>query len=481
MYFVFALALGLLASAISIPLAISIGRPYAALKADMLNFSVAGFAIPWWAIALQLLVGCLLPVLAAAWPIARACRLRVSVALRDAGIAAEHGAYLRRRIALPDVSRPLLLSLGNAFRRRQRTLLTLLALAAGGAVFIGADNLRGAVRRSVDLMFSSQRYDVVLRLAEAQPAPIIEANAARVAGVERAQAFATDSATLVHADGNPGNAFTLVGVPPDSTMLSVNVAQGRWLDVRDRNVLVVSERLLRDEPGMVPDTDAMLTIGGKTTTWHIVGVDRTVVQDIAYTPFAALTALHGDDRASMLAVATKSGNAALDVILRLRTELERNDMRVAGSQLLSETRRAVEDHLLMVVEFLGAMAWVMIAVGGMGLASTMSLAVLERTREIGVLRAIGTRHGAIMRMIQAEGLVIVVLAWLVSLPLSAPMSAGLAVAFGKVMFAVPVQALPNAGAVCTWLVLGLGVSLLACTWPGLRAMRIPTAAALSYE
>ncbi len=101
MYFVFALAAGPARVAIAIPLAIAIGRPYAALKADMLNFSIAGFAIPWWAIALQLLVGCLLPVLAAAWPIARACRLRVSVALRDAGIAAENGAYLRRRIALP--------------------------------------------------------------------------------------------------------------------------------------------------------------------------------------------------------------------------------------------------------------------------------------------------------------------------------------------------------------------------------------------
>jgi len=483
MYFVFALALGLLASAISIPLAISIGRPYAALKADMLNFSVAGFAIPWWAIALQLLVGCLLPVLAAALPIRRACRLRVSVALRDAGIVAENGAYLRRRIALPGVSRPLLLSLGNAFRRRQRTLLTLLALAAGGSVFMGADNLRGAVRRSVDLMFSSQRYDVVLRFAQPHPAPIIEAAAVRVAGVERAQAFATDSATLVHGDGNPGNAFTLIGVPPDTTMLRVDVAQGRWLDARDRNALVVSERLLRDEPGMILGSDATLTIGGKTSTWHIVGVDRTVVQDVAYITFAALTALHGDDRASMLAVATKSGDAStkLDVILHLRDALERDGIRVASSQLLSETRRAVEDHLLMVVQFLGVMGWVMIVVGGLGLASTMSLAVLERTREIGVLRAIGARHGAIMRMIQAEGIVIVVLAWLVSLPLSAPMSAGLAIAFGNVMFPVPVQAWPNAGAVFAWLLLVLAVSLLACAWPGWRAMRIPTAAALGYE
>ena len=156
-------------------------------------------------------------------------------------------------------------------------------LAAGGAVFIGADNLRSSVRRSVDMMSSSERYDLRLRLAEPYPAPIIETSAAAVAGVERAQAFATDDVALVHADGNQGNAFTLIGVPPDSTMLSVNVARGRWLDARDRNVLVVSERLLRDEPGMAPNTDVTLMIGGKSGTWHVVGVDQSVLQNIAYT------------------------------------------------------------------------------------------------------------------------------------------------------------------------------------------------------
>jgi putative ABC transport system permease protein len=97
-------------------------------------------------------------------------------------------------------------------------------------------------------------------------------------------------------------------------------------------------------------------------------------------------------------------------------------MPVASSQRLSENRRVIEDHLLMVVEFLGVMGWVMIAVGGMGLGSTMSLAVLERTREIGVLRAIGARHRDIVTMLQVEGTVIALLGWLVSIPLSVPMS-----------------------------------------------------------
>jgi len=46
---------------------------------------------------------------------------------------------------------------------------------------------------------------------------------------------------------------------------------------------------------------------------------------------------------------------------------------------------------------------------------------------------------------------------------------------------VPVQALPHAGAACAWLLLVVVVSLLACAWPGWRAMRVPTAAALNYE
>jgi putative ABC transport system permease protein len=484
MYLGFGLVLGLLSSTIAIPAAAAIGRPYAALKADMLNFSIDGYAIPWWAIALQFAVGCLLPVAAAAIPVVRACRLPVNAALRDSGITTADGDFhLRRRIAIPGLGRPLLLSIGNAFRRRQRMLLTLLALAAGGSVYLGADNLRSAVRGSVDLLFSSQRYDIVLRLANAYPAARIEGAAASVAGVERVQAVAAENTSVVHADGNPGNAFTLLAFPPDTSMFVPLADAGRWLNASDRDALVVSRALLKDEPALAPDAPVTLLIDGQSTRWRVVGVVDAGPQKVAYVPLAVLDALRGDDRVSTLVVATTGHDDAskLGAVMRLRTELERVGMPVASSQLVSETRRAVEDHLLMVVDFLGVMGWVMIAVGGMGLASTMSLAVLERTREIGVMRAIGARHGSIVTMIQAEGIVIAVLGWLVSLPLSVPMSLALADAFGKVMFTVPTHVVPNAGGVLAWLLMTVVVSVVASAWPSRRATRIPTAAALNYE
>jgi putative ABC transport system permease protein len=480
MYLGFALLLGILASAIALPAAIAIGRPYASLKADMLNFSIAGVGIPWWAIAIQIVAGCLLPVVAAAIPVVRACRQPVSAALRDTGIATETGSsYLRRRISVPGISRPLLLSIGNAFRRRQRMLLTLLVLATGGAVFLGSENLRSSVRESVDLLFSSERYDVVLRLNDSYPAAQSETAAASVVGVKDVQAIGSMKANVMHTDGMPGNTFTVVALPPNSSMFTPQIEQGRWLDASDRNALVISSALQKDEPTLVPGADVRLTAEGEATQWHIVGVESDI-QPVAYAPLATLNTLHGNDRAATLLVATTARSAAaqLDVIARLRTALERAGMPVANSRLMSESRHALEDHLVMVVEFLGMMGWVMIIVGGMGLATTMSLAVLERTREIGVMRAIGAPHRTIMSMILIEGLVIAVLGWLVALPLSVPMSSVLAEAFGRVMFAVPVHYLPSASGALLWLLMAVVVSLLACLWPACRATRLPTVIAL---
>ena len=485
MYLGMALLLGLVAALIALPASIAIGRAYATLKADLLNFSIDGFGIPWWAIALQIVVGMALPVAAAAIPVLRGCRLSVSAALRDTGIAANGAGTRRQRtLGVGRIGRPLLLSIGNAFRRRQRLVLTLLALAAGGAVFLGAANLRTAVRASVDGLFTSQHFDAQLRLSEAQPAAQLEQAAATVDGVQAVEAWATARAMVARDDGILGNAFGLIA-PPAATKLFVppSPEAGRWLDKAAHNEIVVSRVLLRDEPALVVGATFPLMIDGNVSSWTVVGIVDAGAQPIAYTNRAALAALRGSETAQTLVVALASRSTAgqLDTIARLRTVLTDTGMPVASSQRLSENRRVIEDHLLMVVEFLGVMGWVMIAVGGMGLGSTMSLAVLERTREIGVLRAIGARHRDIVTMLQVEGIVIALLGWLVSIPLSVPMSIVLERAFGKIMFEVPTSVVPDGSGVVQWLMLVVVVALLACALPALRATRTSTAAALSYE
>lgn len=483
MYLAMAFLLGLMATAIALPVALLIGREYADLKAELLNFPIAGYAVPTWAIALQVLVGCLLPVAAAAVPVLRSCATSVGSALRDIGIVGDDATFaIRRRVHIGALPRPLLLALGNAFRRRQRMALTLLALAAGGAVFLGAANLKQSVQESVDLIYSAQRFDFSLRLAQPQSAATVEAVAAAVVGIERSEAWRGVQAQRVAPDGRLDEPFAVVGLPPGSAMVAPQITAGRWLQTGDAAALVVSRRLAR-EHALNADQQIVLRIDGQPRTWTIVGIVEAGPQMQAWTTRASLDEVRGNDDATSLVVSTslRSLPAQLDTIVRLRAALEAAGMPVASSQGSGEGRRVLEDHLLMVVEFLGLMGWVMVVVGGMGLASTMSLAVLERTREIGVMRAIGAGHGTIKGLIQVEGLVIAGLSVLLALPLSIPMSVLLAQAFGRIMFTVPVHYLPNALACGQWLALALTVSLLACAWPARGATRISARAALSYE
>ena len=483
MYLTFALVLGVAASAIGVPAAIVIGRRYAALKAELLNFEVSGYAIPWWAIGIVVVVGCLLPVIAAAVPVRRASRLSVADALRDVGISAgpplARDGWLHR---LGWLSRPTLLSLRNAFRRRGRMALTLTTLALGGAVYLGAVNLKASIHQSVDVLFARQRYDVVFRLSEPVRLDSLESTVGRVVGVAVAEAWGAGRGALVGGDGTLGDAFPIAGPPVPTALLDTGLVAGRWFTGDETRVLVVSRSLLKAEPRLRVGETVSLAVGAETAAWRVVGVVEAGPTPTAFAPRAALIA-GGAGPASMLMVATDldAFGVQIDLIQRIRGELGNHGIAVATSQRLAENRRVLEDHLLMVADFLAVMGWVMIAVGGMGLASTMSLAVLERTREIGVLKAIGAPHGAIARLVETEGVVVGIISWFLAIPLSIPMSVILAKAFSRVMLEVPIHYFPLAGGVFQWLVLVIVVSLVASGWPAYRAMRVPTRVALAYD
>jgi putative ABC transport system permease protein len=475
---------GVLAVAVALPVAAWLGRLYGSFQGELLNFPVDRYAIPAWAAMVQAAIGIALPVLAAAWPVAKACRQPVADALRETGLAASSsGNRARRWLQGVRLARPQLLSLHNAFRQRLRFWLSLLALAVAGAVFVGAGNLRVAVKQSVDLLFDSQRYDMTLRVTVPRPARDLVAAAAAVPGVAVAEAWGRASAALVDDDGTMGNAFDLLAVPVHSRVLAPVLRNGRWLLDDEHDSVVIGSALLKDNPGWELGQRMPLLIEGRPVSLRIVGIVDSGPEALAYTSQRELVAWRGGEPASILLVraSDRSDAGQLELIHRLRASLENEGVAVGASRLLSDSRQGIEDHLQMVVSFLGMMGWVMIVVGGMGLASTMSVGVLERQREIGVLRAIGASGRAILGMVQLEGLVMALLGWLLSLALSVPVSVLLGEAFGRIMFAIPTSLTPEPSSVLRWLALVIAVSVLACAWPARQAMRLPVAKALQYE
>jgi putative ABC transport system permease protein len=484
MYLALALALGIVASLLAIPVAAVIGRAYARFTADLLNFDVSQATIPYSIIAAQLVTGILLPLIAASIPIIVGTRIPVSDALRDFGIgsrSAERPENVMRMI--PGLSRPTLLSLRNAFRRRARMFMTLVALAMGGAVYLGAINLRASVVKSVDSLFGTQNFDMVVRFAAPHSPDSLLSIVRGVNGVAAVEGWTGANAAVRRADKSAGDAFPLTAPPGNTKMLVVPVQEGRWLRATDTNPLLVNKKLVELEPSLAVGRQVTLTIRGRETTWTVVGITDVVPGPAAYTSLEAIAPLtdSGHVRSLVIKSSSPSSAAQFDLLQRVRLALTDKGLVVASGQLMIEQRAIIEDHLLMVAGFLGIMAKLIIIVGGLGLASTMSIGVLERTREIGVLRAIGAPHRAIFSMIQVEGLVIAVLSWLAAIPLSIPMSVILAQAFARVMIPVPITYVPEISGVLIWLAIVVAVSIVACAWPAIRAMRVTAARALAYE
>jgi len=482
MYLGLALVVGLGASIVAIPVARLIGKGYAEFTAGLLNFDITGATIPAWVTLSQLAVGIVLPLAAASIPIWKGSNVAAGEALRDFGIRNTS----RRGVVFQNAggfARPLLLSMRNAFRKRARMFLTLLTLATGGAVYLGAINLRKSVTSSVDTLFGAQRFDMAIRFTTPHAIDSVESLVRSVDGVASAEAWAGARSAVKRADGSVGNSFPVTAPPAGSSMLTATVVDGRWLRKGDTNALVVNRRLVNDEPSLRVGGIATLVIRGQETRWLIVGIAESNPSPVAYAPRESIAPIASAGKAGAVVVKSSYDGAAsqLDLMQRLRTRLSEQGFDISSGQLMSEQRSVVEDHLLMVAGFLGIMGKLIIIVGGLGLASTMSLGVLERTREIGVMRAIGAPHRAILGMIQVEGLVVALLSWLAAIPLSAPMSIVLARAFGRIMFPVGARLLPETSGVIEWLAVVIVVSVFACAWPAIRAMRIPVARALVYE
>ena len=301
-------AMGVLSSGVALPIAIAIGRRYAALKADLLNFPIDGYAIPWWAVAIQFAAGVIVPIAAAGFGIARACRMPVSEAIRDPGIATAGNDYrVGRRIHIPHLNRALTISLGNAFRRRRRMLLTLVALTMGGAVFVAADSLRQSVRDSVGIMVGSQRYDLIVRTVEPQAVQRLEAAIAGVKGVDAVEAAIGVSATPLASDGTFGTPFPVLRPTCRDEARRAEDARGPMARYGGEHSLIVSRSLANDDPRFSLGSGITLLLGGRASTWTVDGIVDVAAQPLAYARRDALGAARGDARATIAAVVLSPG------------------------------------------------------------------------------------------------------------------------------------------------------------------------------
>jgi putative ABC transport system permease protein len=135
----------------------------------------------------------------------------------------------------------------------------------------------------------------------------------------------------------------------------------------------------------------------------------------------------------------------------------------------AELRTAVGDHVLILVRALVALASVLALVGLLGLTSTFSTSVLERTRELAVMKAIGASSRRILTLLLSEGLLTALASAVLAFLLTLPLTYAVESAIGRLGFLAPLPFVLAPSAVLVWIALVSVFGLLSIWFPARRA------------
>jgi len=147
------------------------------------------------------------------------------------------------------------------------------------------------------------------------------------------------------------------------------------------------------------------------------------------------------------------------LIRSLRDAFTARHIEPSGIETAAEVRQQSKGGFDIVTYLMLAMAFLSAIVGGIGLMSTMSINVVERGREIGVLRATGAVSFTVAGIFVAEGVLLGVLSWLLAAPLSYPGSRAFNHVIGVTMFSVPLDFSYSVFGLLLWLLIIERVSL----------------------
>ena len=135
---------------------------------------------------------------------------------------------------------------------------------------------------------------------------------------------------------------------------------------------------------------------------------------------------------------------------------------------------------MILIRALVAMAVVMALVGTLGLASAMSVSVIERTGELAVMKAMGATPRRISRALIAEAAIISILSWLLACLLSLPLTFYIDRLVGNLGFLAALPFVVEPGAALGWLGMSVAIALLATWLPAQRAARLTIRDALAH-
>jgi putative ABC transport system permease protein len=474
-------------------LALLLAAPLAALAAQSATRGLlqllaipadAAFHVSRSALIQQAIIALCVPLLAALWPVYAGVRITVRQAISNYGIGGSFGKGLLDRLLsrLRFLPRTVSLTIRNTFRRKGRVVLTEVTLVMAGVVFIMVTSSGASFTYTINYLTDTLGLRVLINFQRpyrsAEIVNIIEAQP----HIDRSEMQLFQASTLfTQAEADKGDDVFISAVRPETKLLKLPLTTGRWLVPADGHAVVLNRDRAAEWGVNVGDT--IWTGSGDKhdrTAWTVVGtVFDLSSQRTIYVPlnvYQQESGLVGRSTSAWVATLPDDDVTQLQVEKTLRDAFDASGLRLSGTQTQAQIRTDNESKFSIITKMLMFMSILIAAVGAIGLAGTLSINVLERRREIGVMRAIGASSVTIASIFIGEGLI----AWVIAIPLSIPVGQAFSAVIGQVIkFDVIYQFSWN-GAL-TWLIIIVVLSVLGSLLPAIRATRVSVRESLAYE
>jgi putative ABC transport system permease protein len=409
----------------------ALGAVVGSVLGILLSSLLAGyFGSSFWAVdvgvgidpkvlAASLVIGLAAPPLAALPAIRRGLRVDLHEALESKGSAiggqAAGDRLLRRAGFLP---RTMQIGLRNLGRRKRRSVATALIVALAVANLLAVLGLAAGVTEASRAGWAGHLEDVQISTGERALFDTRAEQAIRAtAGVAEVEPVLKNTVELA---GREAFAWGVEREP----LLRYRLAEGRWFSAGEEKAgerVAVIERNLAQIAGLGVGDRITLTTAAGGSRFRIVGIATNQQEDgtALYVPLTTVRTLLGrPSGASAYWVRTETRDHAL--VDRTTSRLE-DRLAALGHETTSEIRYIAERNevaanrsLTTTIALLG---FVIVAMSIAGLANAITTNVLERTREIGILRCIGARARDVRRIFTAEGIALAIAGWLLGVPL----------------------------------------------------------------
>jgi putative ABC transport system permease protein len=488
MYLALVLAFGLIALIVAVPLSALSAYVMTSIIVDKLNADTVPFYLPPLSIILQIGLGVVVPLIGASSPVVGSARMTVRQAITNYGIGASVSRSWIDRLfdRMRKLPRPILFSLRNTFRRKSRLALTLFTLTLGGAIFIGVLSVRDSLFAEVDAVNNYAQADVNAELSNLYPLEIVAEAIKEINGVVFYEGWWTGKLNLLHPDGVNSDQVIVAAPPGQTKLVKPTMLEGRWLRPSDTNAIVVDNHFMKFRPDVKVNDTIVVRINKQNYPFTVIGIFRMGGNSTigkAYMHLETISEImETEGQVNSLKLVTDRHDSArqYQISEQLKSQFQEMDIEAAlitGEETTSQSRAS----LSLIILLLLIMAVLIALVGGLGLMGTMSMNVIDRTREIGVLRSIGAVSGSIFQLVTVEGLFVGLISWLFSTIVAIPVASLLGSTLGSTLMNVSLYYRYSFQGVIFWLVIVLILSALASLIPARSAVRLTIRDVLAYE